>query len=141
MGRLDEAVAACDAAITILTDLVEQGRAELAGELAEALGNKGGALAQLGRLDEAVAAYDAAIAIRRELVEQGRAELAATRALMSKGDALDGSGRLDEAVTACDEAIAILPRAGRARPRRAGRRPGQSPDEQGQRARRTGPAR
>ena len=78
MGRLDEAVAACDAAITILTDLVErQGRAELAGELAEALGNKGDALARLGRSDEAVAAHDAAIAIRRELVErQGRAELA-----------------------------------------------------------------
>jgi CHAT domain-containing protein len=54
LGRLDQAVAAYDAAIAIREDLVHtQGRRELANDLAAALMNKGNALQALGRLDEA----------------------------------------------------------------------------------------
>ena len=92
LGRPDEAMAADDEMIVLLTDLVERrGRAELADSLARALVNKGNALARSGRPDEAVAACEAAIALLTDLVERrGRAELAndLAEALVNKGDAL-----------------------------------------------------
>jgi tetratricopeptide (TPR) repeat protein len=87
----------------------DEGRAELANDLAAALMNKGNALQGLGRLAEAVGCYDEAIAARRRLVhDEGRAELAndLAAALMNKGNALLGLGRPGEALGCYDEAIA-----------------------------------
>jgi len=92
------------------TSVEDQGRSELANDLAMAIMNKGVALDSLGRLEAAVAAYDEAISIRRKLVEeQGRSELAndLAAAIMNKGVALANLGRLEEAVTAFEEAIQI----------------------------------
>src|SRR5207237_1048992 len=102
LGQLREAVGEDDRVIAIYTRLVEQeGRTELANDLAAALMNKAIALTNLGQLREAVGEYDRAIAIRTRLVEQeGRAELAndLAAALMNKAVALKGLGQLREAV-------------------------------------------
>jgi tetratricopeptide (TPR) repeat protein len=111
LGRLEEAVSAYDEAIAVCRRTVEQeGRRELANDLAMALMNRGNALAGLGQLEEAVSAYDEAIAVCRRLVEQeGRRELAndLARALLNKTLVLEEQQRFPEAVDGYAEAIRL----------------------------------
>ncbi len=110
-GRLDAAVddyAAAERAYRVLVE--QEGRAELRNDLASALHNRGGALADLGRLDEALAAYEEAARIYGRLVEQeGRAELRNDLAsvLNNRGGALARLGRLDEAESTLGQALQI----------------------------------
>ncbi|MBL8290357.1 MAG: hypothetical protein JNN08_00900 [Bryobacterales bacterium] len=77
-GRMRPADTLYALAVRVFRRLVEEdGRGELANDLAIAIMNHGVALASLGWLEAAVAAYDEAIRIRRRLVEEeGRGELA-----------------------------------------------------------------
>jgi tetratricopeptide (TPR) repeat protein len=74
---LNEAIENYDLAINIRKPLVEdEGRKELANDLAAAYMNKGVALRGLGRSNEAIENYDLAINILKPLVEdEGRKEL------------------------------------------------------------------
>ena len=88
--------------------MAEEGRGELANDLAMALMNKGNALQSQGRLGETIASYDAAIAIRQRLVdEEGRQELAGglAMALANKAFALAAQQQSQEALTCFDAAI------------------------------------
>ena len=72
LGRLDEAMAAHDAAIVILTELVErQGLAELANILSKALMNNTLVLEKLEQWDEAHSCLDKAIALQEGCVARG----------------------------------------------------------------------
>jgi tetratricopeptide (TPR) repeat protein len=108
---LNEAIKNYDLAINILKPLVEdEGRKELANDLASAYVNKGNALYSLGSLNEAIKNYDLAINIRKPLVEdEGRKELAndLAKALECKGNALSQQGELEDAVNFLSQAIAI----------------------------------
>ncbi len=112
LGRLNEAVEENDKAIAMFEKLVnEQGRIDLANNLAGAYMNKGVALVNLGRLNEAVEEYAKAIAMFEKLVnEQGRIDLAnnLAKAYVNKGVDLLKLGRLNEAVEEFDKAIAML---------------------------------
>jgi tetratricopeptide (TPR) repeat protein len=103
-----------DRALTVYRKLVEQdGRVELADDLASALMNKGVALGSQGRLAEAVVVYDQAIASFARLVEQdSRVELAndLANALVNKANAVQDQGRLAEAEAMYDQAITIRTR-------------------------------
>lgn len=121
LGRLDEALAAYDAAIRLKPDnaaahtdrgvaLHALGRPDaalasydtaiaLAPNSAIAYYNRGMVLFELMRLDEAVASYDQAIAFDPT---DGKAH-------SNRGNALKGLDRLDQAVTSYDQAIAIDP--------------------------------
>jgi tetratricopeptide (TPR) repeat protein len=111
---LNEAIKNYDLAINILKPLVEdEGRKELANDLAAAYMNKGNALYSLGSLNEAIKNYDLAINILKPLVEdEGRKELAndLAAAYMNKGVALDSLGSLNEAIKNYDLAINIRKR-------------------------------
>jgi protein O-GlcNAc transferase len=86
-GRLDEALAAFDAALALDRDY------------AEAQFNRGVVLQQQGRLDAAIAAYQQAVRLRPDYIE------AATNA----GIALQELGRLDEAAGAFEHAAKLRP--------------------------------
>jgi tetratricopeptide (TPR) repeat protein len=109
LGRLPEALAGCDEAITLYKRLVDtEGRAELADALALALMNKAVTLANLGRLPEALAGYDEAITLYKRLVDtEGRAELAddLAKALVNKASALERLKQWQDALTCYDKAI------------------------------------
>ena len=88
----------------------EDGRTELANDLAVTLNNKGNALDTLGRAGEALEAHAEAERIRRRLVEEeGRTELAndLARTLNNKGIALAALGRAGDALEAFAEAERI----------------------------------
>ena len=91
-GKLTEAIRDFDEAIKIYTRLVEQeGRTELANDLAGSLYNRGIALIVEGKLTEAIRDFDEAIKIYTRLVEQeGDTELANDLAgsLNNRGNAL-----------------------------------------------------
>jgi tetratricopeptide (TPR) repeat protein len=98
-----------DRALDVYRELVDQeGRTELANDLASALMNKGVALDSQGRLGEAVVVYDQAIAIRTRLVEQeGRSELAndLAKALMNKALVLEKQEQWADALACYEQAI------------------------------------
>ncbi len=98
-GRLADALTAYEKLYALLNRRVQEGRSELANDLAMALMNKGNALSDLGKLAEAIGIYDEAIGIRRQLVEAGRSELAndLARALMNKAFALETEKESDRA--------------------------------------------
>ncbi len=100
LGRLDEALTDCAAAVETFRGLVGAGRAELADDLARALSGRGNALQALGRLEEALADHAAAAETYRGLVDAGRAEAASDLAiaLNNRGLALREMGRLEEAL-------------------------------------------
>ncbi|MEJ7652497.1 MAG: tetratricopeptide repeat protein [Chloroflexia bacterium] len=85
----------------------DEGRIELANDLASALVNRGSALDDLGRLSEAVEAFDEAIVIRRRLVESGRTEIAndLASALMNKVRVLEKLELWDDALACYEESI------------------------------------
>ncbi|MCS7192987.1 MAG: tetratricopeptide repeat protein, partial [Armatimonadetes bacterium] len=87
--------------------LVEEGRVELANDLATAIMNKGMALSDLGRISEGIGCYEEAIAIYRRLVEEGRVEVAKdlAAAIMNKGLALEQLGEWQKALECYNEGI------------------------------------
>ena len=87
LGRFEEAIAACNAALRRKPDFVE------------AYANLGIALKELGRLDEAIAAYQAAIRIKPDYAE----------AYSNLGNALSALGRFDDAIAAYNVAIRLKP--------------------------------
>ncbi len=111
-GKLIEATAELDKAISIFERLVNGGRTELENDLATALMNKGNALYSLRKLKEAIAEYDKAISIFERLVNGGRTELEndLATALMNKGNALFSFRKLNEAIAEYDEVISIRQR-------------------------------
>ncbi|MDW8027854.1 MAG: tetratricopeptide repeat protein [Armatimonadota bacterium] len=97
-----------DMAREIALKAVNEGRVELANDLAGAIMNKGVALQSLGRISEAIGCYEEAIAIRRRLVEEeGRVELAndLAKAIMNKGLALKQLGEWQKALECYNEGI------------------------------------
>ena len=104
-----DAVASYDQAIAIRRRLVEEeGRVELADDLAAALMNKGVALASQGRLGDAVVSSDQAIGVLRRLVEEeGRVELAneLAKAFVNKATTLGKQEAWDEAFANYEAAI------------------------------------
>jgi hypothetical protein len=121
LGRPEEALASCDAAIRIrpdfaeahtnrgicLKDLGRPGEAlaacdaaiRIRPDYAKALSNRAACLKELGRPGEALAACDAAVRIRPDSAE----------AHSNRGMCLSDLGRLDEALAAADRAIALGP--------------------------------
>jgi tetratricopeptide (TPR) repeat protein len=87
MGRLDEALSACEAALRLRPDF------------AEAHTHRGNVLGDMGRLGEAVSAYEAALRLRPDFAEAHR----------NRGNALRVMGRLDEALSACEAALRLRP--------------------------------
>ncbi len=90
----------------------EEGRTELANDLARVLTSKGVALKDLGRLPEALGCYEEAEGIYRRSVEEGRTELAndLARVLMNKGVALSNLDRILEARKCFKEGEALYRR-------------------------------
>ncbi|MCH8146828.1 MAG: tetratricopeptide repeat protein, partial [Planctomycetes bacterium] len=71
LGQLPAASSHFDEIVSHFTALVEQeGRTELANDLAICLSNRGGTFQTQGKLDDAIKDYDKAILIRTRLVEQ-----------------------------------------------------------------------
>jgi tetratricopeptide (TPR) repeat protein len=107
--RFRPALPCLDRAMALARRLVkDEGRAELANDLAKALVNKGNALQGLGGLAEAVACYDEAIAVRRRLVkDEGRAELAndLAKALVNKALLLEKQEQWQDALEHYEEAV------------------------------------
>ncbi len=87
MGRLEEALACFDKAVALEPDH------------ADALNNRGGALAALGRLHDALASYDRALAVKPDLVA----------ALANRGGLLRELRRPAEALASLDRALAVKP--------------------------------
>lgn len=112
LGKLDEAIDESTKAIEIYKDLVEnQGRTELAHELATAFGDRGITFRNLGKLSEAIDEFDNSIKIFKDLVEnQGHTKFADDLAkdYVNKGVAFRTLGKLDEAVDEYDKAIKIF---------------------------------
>jgi len=111
LGRLPDAFEYFDAAVELFTRLVEQeGRSELANDLAMSLNNRGNALKDQGKLVEAMADYNKAVEIHTRLVEQeGRSDLANELAasLNNRGNALKDQGKLAEAMADYNKAVEI----------------------------------
>jgi len=114
LGRVEDALRHNDALVDELTRLVEEeGRAELANDLAMAHNNRGNARRNLGQHESAIADFDEAIAIRTRLVEEeGRAELASDLASThnNRGIARGDLGQHESAIADFDKAIAIYTR-------------------------------
>ena len=114
LGRLPDAFEYFDAAVELFTRLVEQeGRSELANDLAMSLNNRGNALKDQGKLVEAMADYNKAVEIHTRLVEQeGRSDLANDLAgsLNNRSNALKDQGKFADAFADCDKAVAIYTR-------------------------------
>ncbi len=110
LGQLNEAIIEYEKAITIFEPLVEQGRGELANNLARVYQNKGIALDTFGKGNEAIIEYEKAIAIEEAMVKQGRGEIASELAItyVNKGVALDILGQLNEAIIEYNKAITII---------------------------------
>jgi tetratricopeptide (TPR) repeat protein len=87
LGRIDDALAAYDAALRIQPDF------------AEALCNRGVALNDLGRAVDALGDFDAALRIRPHYPE----------ALLNRGNALKDLGRIEDALDAYDAALRLRP--------------------------------
>jgi protein O-GlcNAc transferase len=87
LGRMDEAIAAYDRALSINPDY------------ADAYNNMGNAFKDQGKLQEAIAAYDRALSIKRDFAE----------AYNNMGNALQEQGNLEEAIAAYDRALSIKP--------------------------------
>ena len=106
-GRLADALTAYEKLYALLNRRVQEGRSELANDLAMALMNKGNALSDLGKLAEAIGIYDEAIGMYRQLVEAGRSELAndLARALINKAIALESLKDWDNALAHYKEGI------------------------------------
>jgi tetratricopeptide (TPR) repeat protein len=120
-GRIDDAVAHYEGALTLKPDYAEarnnlgaalaaQGKIDDAvkhyeraiavkPDYAEAHNNLGAALAARGRVDDAVAHYERAIAIKPDYAD----------AHNNLGTALAGRGNLDRAIRHCERALAINP--------------------------------
>jgi tetratricopeptide (TPR) repeat protein len=122
MGRLGDALADYDAAISIYRELVEaerpkrssptvmEGRRDLRNELAGSLQNRAIAHDLRGDPDSALADFDAAITILRELVEaEGRRDLrnALAMSLQNRAGTHRLRGDLDSALADYNAAIAI----------------------------------
>jgi len=86
-GKLDEAIAAYNKALSIKPDY------------AEAYYNMGNALQDQGKLDEAIAAYNKALSIKPDYAD----------AYNNMGNALKDQGKLDEAIAAYNKALSIKP--------------------------------
>ncbi|WP_392530742.1 tetratricopeptide repeat protein [Nostoc sp. C117] len=85
LGRLEEAIAAYDQAISINP------------EYHEVCYNRGLALISLGRLEQAIASFDQAVSIKPDYYE----------AWNNRGAALCSLGRLNEAITSFDQGLTI----------------------------------
>ena len=112
-GDLAGAVGLYDRVLAIRERLVEEGRPELAKNLAMTYQNKAFALRELGDFDGAVGLYDRALAIYERLVHQeGRGELANELAAtyLNKADVLPKLRDLAGAVGLYDRALAIYER-------------------------------
>ena len=89
LGKYEEAVAACDMALSIKSDYYE------------ALINKGLALHDLGKYEEAIVVYDMALETKPNLYE----------ALYNKGNTLYELGRYEEAIAIYDMALEVKPKS------------------------------
>ena len=120
-GKLDEAIAAYNKALSIKPDyadaynnmgnaLKDQGKLDEAiaaynkalsikPDYAEAYNNMGVTLQEQGKLDEAIAAYNKALSIKPDYAE----------AYNNMGNALQDQGKLDEAIAAYNKALSIKP--------------------------------
>lgn len=107
MERPIEAIAAYQESIGAYRELIENGRPDLASELAGRTLNKGVELLKLGHPDAAIDCYSEAIATLRPLVDAGRADaiLNLAGAHTNRGNVLASRGRIEEAVH--DHSVAI----------------------------------
>jgi protein O-GlcNAc transferase len=87
LGRLDDALAAFDTALTLKPDFVE------------ALSNRGNALQGLERFDEALESYDKALFLKPSFAAASH----------NRGNALQKLSRFDEAVESYDNAVKLHP--------------------------------
>lgn len=115
LGRIDESIELSSSAIKILEKLItEQGRNELANDLATAYMNRGNSLQQLtGKIEDGIKDYDKAIGIREQLVnDRKREEIGSDLAAvyLNKSTALWALDKWDESIEECDKGIFILER-------------------------------
>ncbi len=111
LGRIEEALSQYTLLVDHATRLVEEeGRTDLAKDLAACLNNRGLARSNLGRLEPAIDDYDKAVEIRTRLVEEeGRTDLANDLAasLNNRGIARRALGRFEPAIDDFDKAVEI----------------------------------
>ena len=114
LGRLSDASVYFGEMVAQFTALVEQeGRTELANDLASSLTNRAGTLLALERLDDAVKDFDKAIEVSAGLVEpEARTELAddLAKSLNKRANTLSAQRNLDDAIKDYDKAIEIRTR-------------------------------
>jgi tetratricopeptide (TPR) repeat protein len=105
-----ETVKVQDEAVSLYRRLVEEGRSDLAGDLAVSLNNKSAALEAAGRVSDALACIEEAIPIYRQQLEQGRPGQAFLlgMALSNRGYYLHDLDRAAEALEAGEQAISLL---------------------------------